>query len=173
MEFFERIAAVKKPGSDLLRGLEREYRSIGMEFGYVMVQSPLWLMLKKTDSQAAFEVQFGNDREFLSSLGRLAASKSDLCFLITSRNAHAMRLEDLRAMLFKHFTVGQSRYVFADIETNRFITANFEWEKFEREVDRPDWSRPGPMPARPLFRQEGGKRRKMIYGRRGEHKEND
>jgi len=173
MDFFERIAAVKKPTSDLLSGLEGEYRRIGEQFGYVMVQSPLWLTLKKPGSQASFEVQFGNDKEFLSSLGRLAAAKSDLCFLITSKNAHAMRLEDLRTMLFKHFTVGQSRYVFVDIETNRFVTANFEWEKFEREVDRPDWSRPGPMPARPLFRQEGGRRHKMIYGRRGEHKEND
>ncbi len=171
MEFFERIAAVKKPGHDLLASLERDYRQIGAEFGYVMVQSPLWLMLKKAESQAAFEVQFGSVWDFRESLRRLSQSKSDLCFLITSKNAHAMRLEDVRGMLFKHFTTGISKYVFVDVETGRFITANFEWGRFEQEVERPDWSRPGPMPPRPLYRQ--GERRKKIYGRRGQHKEND
>jgi len=172
VEFFERIAQVEKPMGDLFGGLEREYRKIGGEYGYVMVQSQLWLMLKKAESQAAFEVQFGRKEEILKSLGRLAESRSDLCFFITSKNANNMRLEDVRSELFRHFTIGQEKFVFIDIENGRFATANFEWDRFRREVDRPDWSRAGPMPPRPLFGGEGG-RRKKIFGRRGEHKEND
>jgi hypothetical protein len=172
MEFFERIATVKKPQGALLPQLEMEYRKAGEEFGYVMVQSPAWLMLKKSGSQAAFEVQFGSREEILHSLRKLAESKSDICFFITSKKAHNMRLEDIRAELFRHFTIGQEKFVFLDLEDGRYVTANFEWDKFRTEVDRPDWSRAGPMPPRPLFRGEGG-RRKRIVGRRGEHKEND
>lgn len=173
MDFHERIAAVKKPTSDLFGTLEKEYCKIGEEFGYVMVQSPLWLMLKKPGSQAAFEVQFGRREEIMASLKRLAESKSDLCFFITSGLAHNMRLEDIRTELFKHFTIGQEKFVFIDMENGRHVTANFEWDHFKSEAARPDWSRPGPMPPRPLFRAGDGRRHKKIFGRRGEHKEND
>lgn len=172
MEFFERITGVKKPEGNLFESLEIEYRRIGGEYGYVMVQAPVWLMLKKFGSQAAFEVQFGNMGEILGSLRRLSESKSDLCFFVTSKNASRIRLEDVRLELFRHFTIGQEKFVFIDIETGRYVTANFEWDKFRHGMDRPDWSRPGPMPPRPLFRGNGARHKKII-GRRGEHKEND
>ncbi|MDE1798112.1 MAG: hypothetical protein KGH63_01760 [Candidatus Micrarchaeota archaeon] len=171
MEFYEEIMAVRKPEGELLAGLERAYRSIGEKFGYVMVQSPLTLMLKKSGSQAGFEVQFGNAHEFAQSLGRLAASGCELCFFVTSSRAHTMRLEDARALLLRHYQIQQQRYVFIDIETGRSVKTNFEWDQFTAEVDRPDWSRPGPMPSRPLYRAEP--RRKKIRGFRGEHKEQD
>lgn len=170
MEFEEQIVAVRKPTGPLVPGLEAAYRQIGEKFGYMMVQSPLFLMLKKADSQVGFELQFGNNAEFEESFRKLTASGCDLCFFITSSRVKTMHLEDARGLLLRRFTLGSQRYIFIDIETGRTVRANFEWEKFSKEVDRPDWSRPGPLPTMPLFR---GPRRKPVLGRRGEHKEQD
>ncbi len=172
VEFYEEIMAVRKPSGELLPFLENAYRQTGERFGYVMVQSPLFLMLKKSGSQVGFEVQFGNAHEFARSLGKLAASGCELCFFVTSGRAHTMRLEDARALLLRNFQIQEQRYVFIDLESGKCLKVNFEWDKFSSEVDRPDWSRPGPMPAHELFRPEPA-RHKKIHGRRGEHKEQD
>lgn len=152
MDFSQQILNVKKPATDILRSLEREYRQIGERFDYVMVQSPLFLCLKKHGSQVGFEVQFGNEYEFENSLKRLAESSSDLCFLVTSSRVKTMRIEDARALLFRRFQIKEQIYRFIDIETGRWVEANSEWKRFSSNAMRPDWARPGPMPPRPLFR---------------------
>ncbi len=172
MDFVPQIIAVRKPASDLLASLENEYCAIGSRFGYVKVQSPLFLMLKRPDSQVGFELQFGSEREFEGSLGLLQKSGSDLCFLITSSKAHSMRLNDIKSLLSRKFQIKEQKFVLVDVENSRSFFVNFEWDKFSSQVGRPDWSRPGPMPAQPLFRSQNG-RSKPIYGKRGEHKKQD
>ena len=175
MELEEALLGVKKPTGPLLPGLEKAYREAAERYGYVMVQSPLFLMFQKGGSALAIEVQFGNPVEFENSLGRLWKSGAELCLFVTSSRVRAMRLEDARALLLRKFQIKSQRFLFVDIETGRHVSANFEWNKFEREVDRPEWSRPGPAtPARALFRTPHfTKRSKPIFGHRGEHKEQD
>lgn len=176
MDLEQALLEVKKPSGPLLPCLETAYREVAERYGYVMMQSPLFLLFSKSDTGSlAIEVQFGNEREFENSLSRLAASKASLCVFVTSGHARTMRLEDARALLLRKFQIPHQRYIFIDIENGRHCEANFEWNKFEREVDRPDWSRPGPaQPAKPLFRTPRfSKRSKPIYGKRGEHKEQD
>lgn len=175
MELEQALLEVKKPDGPLLPGLERAYRQVAEAYGYILVQSPLFLMFHKTGAGTlAIEVQFGSAREFEASLERLARSQAALCLFITSSRVRTMRLEDARALLLRKFQIKSQRYLFIDIETGRSCPANFEWNRFEREVSRPDWSRPGPgSPPRPLFRSSSMGRSKPIYGKRGEHKEQD
>ena len=174
MELEESILAVKKPDGPVLESLEQAYGAVAKAYGYMPIQSPLFAMYAKSgNGSLAIEVQFGNANEFEASLRRLAESGAELCVFVTSSRVRTMRLEDARALLLRKFQTKGSRFLFIDIETGRHAEANFEWGKFEREVDRPDWSRPGPgAPPKELFRSSRP-RSKPIYGRRGEHKEQD
>jgi len=152
VEFEEHIIGVRKPERDILRTLESEYAKIGQNFGYVPVQSPLFLCLKKQGSQVGIEVQFGGPDAFEYSLKKLVQSGSDSCFLITSSRAHTLRLAEARSLLLRKFMIKNQKYLFVDIETGKVMHANSEWENFSKQVNRPDWARPGPMPLQPVFR---------------------
>ena len=167
MEFEEHIIGVKKPDEGLLRTLESQYAQIGKNFGYVPVQSPLFLCLKKPGSQVGIEVQFGSPDAFENSLKKLVQSGSDMCFLITSSHAHTLRLAEARSLLLRKFTIKSQKYVFVDIETGNIMKANSEWEHFSSQVNRPDWARPGPMPLQPVFRS------KKVHKNRMNTKNND
>ena len=60
------------------------------------------------------------------------------------------------------------KFVLIDVETGNTLKVNFEWDSFERGMASAQGSQPA-APA-PVFREP---RRKKIYGRRGEHKEQD
>jgi hypothetical protein len=167
VEFIDEILRVKKPHSKLLESLAEQYSAIAFKFGYLEAQSPCWLyFMRKDGAAAAFELQFGNVSEFKSSLERLNKSGAQLCFFITSSLAHTMRLEEVRGLLLRNFQIKSQKFVFVDLETGRSLRVNFEWDEFESKMDSPQQERSG----KPVFR-EG--RRKKIYGRRGEHKEQD
>ncbi|PIT84749.1 hypothetical protein COU37_01660 [Candidatus Micrarchaeota archaeon CG10_big_fil_rev_8_21_14_0_10_45_29] len=154
MEFEDHIIKVKGAQKNILEELEAQYTKIGEKFGYVPVQSPVFLMLKKKGSQVAIEAQFGRQDEIERSLARLVKSESDLCVFVTSSNARSMRLEEVRALLLRKFTIKSQKYIFIDIEKGRSIRTKSEWEKFSREASRPEWARAGPMPPPPLFRKK-------------------
>lgn len=173
MDILDELVRVPKPPSDLLAGLEQAYRQVGARFGYVPVQSPVFLMLQKGTERIGIEVQFGNPHEVEGSLRRLALSGASLCLLVGSSRARGLRLEDIRALLLRKFQIRNQRWVFLDIEWERVVRTNFEWDKFSSEVDRPDWSRPAPLPPRPLFRQTRASRHREIEGGRGGHQKQD
>jgi hypothetical protein len=174
MEFTDEIVRVKKPSARLIDTLAEQYSTIAFKFGYLEAQSPCWLyFMRKEGDAAAFEVQFGNISEFKSSMDRMVKSGAALCFLITSSRAHTMKLEEARGLLLRNFEIKKQKFVFIDIEAGRHLRANFEWDKFEGKLSgsRPDSEGGGETrPGAPIFREE---RRKKIYGRRGEHKEQD
>jgi len=172
MEFVDEVERVKKPSARLIDALAEQYSTIAFKFGYLEAQSPCWLYFMKKDSgAAAFEVQFGNISEFKSSFGRLVKSGAELCFLVTSSRAHTMRLEEARGLLLRNFEIKKQKYVLIDIETGRHLRVNFEWDSFEQKLSSREGSGEEDGKARaPLFREQ---RRKKIYGRRGEHKEQD
>jgi hypothetical protein len=169
VEFIDEIVRVKKPASRLIDSLAEQYSAIAFKFGYFEAQSPCWLyFLRKDGGSAAFEIQFGNVSEFKASLERLNKSGAQLCFFITSSAAHTMRLEAVRGLLLKNFQIKSQKFVLIDIENGRELRVNFEWDEFEKRMGS---KQEGANPqGKPLFRQE---RRKKIYGRRGEHKEQD
>ncbi|MFH0927072.1 MAG: hypothetical protein V1822_00660 [Candidatus Micrarchaeota archaeon] len=152
MDFIGQILAVKKPQGGILGSLEARYREIGEKFGYVPVQAPVALCLKRPDSQVSIEIQFGGERAVEASLESLHKTGSGLCIFVTSSKARGLRLEEARALLLKKFQIKSQKFYFLDIETGRKITANVEWEKFSSRANRPDWAIPGPMPAQPIFR---------------------
>ncbi len=168
MEFLEEILRVKKPSSKVVSALAEQYSAIAFKFGYFEAQSPCWLyFMRKDGAAAAFELQFGNVSEFKASLERLNKSGAQICFFITSSLAHTMRLEEVRGLLFKNFEIKSQKFVIIDIENGRSLKVNFEWDEFESRMDS------GGQPQgqqKPVFREV---RRKKIYGRRGEHKEQD
>ena len=167
MDFLEEILRVKKPRARLNDLLKEQYSAIAFKFGYFEAQSPCWLYFMRKDGQAAaFELQFGNVSEFKSSLERLNKSGAQMCFFITSSLAHTMRLEAVRGLLLRNFQIKSQKFVLFDIETGRSLRANFEWDEFERGIES---SHPQKS-EQPLFREV---RRKKIYGKRGEHKEQD
>ncbi len=167
MDFIDEVARVKKPSSRLLSSLAEQYSQIAFRFGYLEAQSPCWLYFMRKEGQAAaFEVQFGNVSEFKASLERLTKSGAQLCFFVTSSLAHTMRLEAVRGLLLRNFQIKSQKFVIIDIETGRSLRVNFEWDNFERKMGSPQ----GSEERRPIFREA---RRKKIYGRRGEHKEQD
>lgn len=169
MDFVEEVAAVKKPALHLVDFLAEQYSAIAFKFGYFEAQSPCWLyFMRKDGDAAAFELQFGNVSEFKSSLARLVESRAQHCFLVTSSRAHALRLEQIRGLLLRNFEIGKSKFVLLDIETSRGLRVNFEWEDFQTRMDHEEKGQKL-LPA-PLFREQ---RRKRIFGRRGEHKEQD
>ena len=129
-------------------------------------------VMRKEGEAAAFEVQFGNISEFKASFDRLAKSGAQLCFLVTSSRAHTMRLEEARGQLLRNFEIKKQKYVLIDIETGRHLRVNFEWDSFEQKLSsHADGGGDGGQGGgAPIFREQ---RRKKIYGRRGEHKEQD
>lgn len=169
MEFIEEIIKVKKPSSRLIDTLAEQYSAIAFRFGYLEAQSPCWLYFMRKDGEAAaFEVQFGNVSEFKASLERMNKSGAQTCFFITSSLSHTMRLEALRGLLLRNFQIKSQKFVLIDIETGRALKVNFEWGEFEKGME--SGSKGGGAPSRPLFREV---RRKKIFGKRGEHKEQD
>ena len=173
MEFVDEVVRVKKPQSRLIETLAEQYSAIAFKFGYLEAQSPCWLyFMRKESDSAAFEVQFGNISEFKSSFSRLVKSGAELCFLVTSSRAHTMRLEEVRGLLYRNFEIKKQKYVLIDIETGKHLKVNFEWDTYgERfnprsETDGEEQKKE----SAPIFREQ---RRKKIYGRRGEHKEQD
>ncbi|MFA4982800.1 MAG: hypothetical protein WC588_01155 [Candidatus Micrarchaeia archaeon] len=167
MEFIDEILRVRKPHVRLSESLKEQYSAIAFKFGYFEAQSPCWLyFMRKDGSAAAFELQFGNIREFKSSLERLNKSGASFCVFVTSSLAHTMRLEEIRGLLYKSFEIKRQKFVLLDIENNRFLKVNFEWDEFERGMD----SKAPAAGGKPIFREA---RRKKIYGHRGEHKEQD
>ena len=172
MEFVDEVVRVKKPATRLIDTLAEQYSAIAFRFGYLEAQSPCWLyFMRKESGTAAFEVQFGNISEFKSSFGRLVKSGADLCFLVTSLRAHTMKLEEARGLLLRNFEIKKQKYVIIDIETGRHLRVNFEWDRFEQKLSsRADGGEEGQGGGTPIFREQ---RRKKIYGRRGEHKEQD
>ncbi|MCX8175371.1 MAG: hypothetical protein N3E51_04150 [Candidatus Micrarchaeota archaeon] len=169
MEFIEEVIRVKKPPTRLIDSLAEQYSAIAFKFGYLEAQSPCWLyFIKKGGEACAFEVQFGNVSEFKASLEKLVKSGAQLAFFITSSAAHTMRLEAVRGLLLKNFQIKHQKFVLVDIESGRALKVNFEWEEFERGMDQHKQGQAAP--PKPLFRQA---RRKMIYGKRGQHKEQD
>ena len=173
MEFVDEVVRVKKPSVRLIDTLAEQYSAIAFKFGYLEAQSPCWLyFMKKESGAAAFEVQFGNISEFKSSIGRLVKSGAEICFLITSSRAHTMKLEEVRGLLYRNFEIKKQKYVLIDIEAGRHLRVNFEWDKYEGIFNpRKEWDGAEPKKENgPIFREQ---RRKKIYGRRGEHKEQD
>jgi len=169
MDFIDEIIKVKKPPFRLIDTLAEQYSSIAFKFGYLEAQSPCWLyFMRKEGEAAAFEIQFGNVSEFKSSLERLNKSGAQICVFVTSSLAHTMRLEALRGLLLKNFQIKSQKYLLVDIEAGRTLKVNFEWDEFEKGMRR-DGSGSAPS-GKPLFREV---RRKKIFGRRGEHKEQD
>lgn len=167
MEFIEEIMRVKKPSSRLVDSLAEQYSAIAFKFGYLEAQSPCWLyFMRKDGAAAAFELQFGNVSEFKSSLSRLNASGAALCFFVTSSLAHTMRLEEVKGLLLKNFQIGRQKFLLIEIESGRAVKVNFEWDDFEKGMEGP---RLLPPEKKGIFRE----RRKKIFGRRGEHKEQD
>jgi hypothetical protein len=171
MEFVDEILRVKKPPTRLIDALAEQYSAIAFKFGYLEAQSPCWLYFMRKEGEAsAFEVQFGNVSEFKSSCDRLVKSGAQMCFLVTSSRAHALKLEEARGLLLRNFQIKKQKFVFIDIETGRHLRANFEWDKFEGRLSERGEDGDGQRASAPIFREE---RRKKIYGRRGEHKEQD
>ncbi|MCX8198288.1 MAG: hypothetical protein N3F07_03825 [Candidatus Micrarchaeota archaeon] len=169
MDFIDEIIKVKKPPARLAESLKEQYSAIAFKFGYFEAQSPCWLyFIRKGGQAAAFELQFGNVREFKASLERLNSSGAQICFFITSSRAHTMRLEEVRGLLLRNFEIKTQKYVLVDIENGRFLKVNFEWEDFGKKAFEESAS--FGQGEKPLFRAA---RRKKIYGRRGEHKEQD
>jgi hypothetical protein len=169
MDFIDEVLRVKKPQSRLNDSLKEQYSAIAFKFGYFEAQSPCWLYFMRKEGQAAaFELQFGNISEFKASLERLNKSGAQICFFITSSRAHTMRLEEVRGLLLRNFQIKTQKFVIADLESGRALKVNFEWEEFEKGIhgDKQTLGQDG----RPLFREV---RRKKIYGKRGEHKEQD
>lgn len=174
MDFVDRIITVKKPAVNLVNDLLFSYTLVGQDFGYQPLKGECMLLLHKHEGTAAFEIQFGNRGDFINSLRKLLNNKADICFFVTSSRAHTMRLEDARFLLLKNFNIGKQKFVLIDIETNRALKVNFEWDKFEsgmQERQQPQ------KQGTPLFREQKPlrqkARRKHILGRRGEHKEQD
>ena len=169
MEFIDEIIKVKKPSSHLIDTLAEQYSAIAFRFGYLEAQSPCWLYFMRKDGAAcAFEVQFGNVSEFKSSLERLNKSGAQICVFVTSSLAHTMRLEALRGLLNRNFQIKSQKFVLIDIEAGRALKVNFEWEEFEKGMDSDGKGRE--VQGRPLFREV---RHKKIFGKRGQHKEQD
>lgn len=170
MDFIDEILKVKKPSSKLIDSLAEQYSAIAFRFGYLEAQSPCWLYFMKKDvGAAAFELQFGNVSEFKSSLERLVKSGAALCFFVSSSLSHTMRLEAVRGLLLKNFQIKAQKFVLIDIETGRALKVNFEWDEFEKKMDS-DGGGEGRASGKPLFREV---RRKKIFGKRGQHKEQD
>ena len=173
MEFVDEIVRVKKPSARLIDTLAEQYSTIAFKFGYLEAQSPCWLyFMRKEGDAAAFEVQFGNVSEFKASLDRMVKSGAQLCFMVTSSRAHTMKLEEARGLLLRNFEIKKQKFVFIDIEAGRHVRANFEWDRFEGNLSGARRGEDGSQAhsGKPIFREE---RRKKIYGRRGEHKEQD
>jgi len=169
MDFIDEILKAKKPSSKLISTLAEQYSAIAFRFGYYEAQSPCWLyFLRKDGAAAAFELQFGNVSEFKSSLERLVKSGAQECFFVSSSLSHTMRLEAVRGLLLKNFQIKSQKFVLIDIETGRALKVNYEWEKFEQKMGSDE---AGERPSgKPLFREV---RRKKIFGKRGQHKEQD
>lgn len=170
MEFIDEIIRVKKPRAALIKILAEQYSAIAFKFGYMEAQSPCWLyFMRKDGAAAAFELQFGNVSEFKASLERMNKSGAQLNFFITSSLAHTMKLEEVRGLLLRNFQIKSQKFVLIDVETGRSLKVNFEWDEFERKMGEPQEGQGG-IEGKPVFREA---RRKMIYGRRGEHKKQD
>ncbi len=169
MEFIDEVLRVRKPGQSLVESLAEQYSTIAFKFGYLEAQSPCWLYFMRKDGQAAaFELQFGNVSEFKASFDKLNKSGAQICFFVTSSLAHTMRLEAARGLLLKNFQIKEQKFILIDIETARSLKVNFEWDEFERKMASSK-KEPGRQ-KKPLFRKP---RHKKIYGRRGQHKEQD
>ncbi|MEM4137408.1 MAG: hypothetical protein QXH71_03620 [Candidatus Anstonellaceae archaeon] len=161
MDLEEQIIKVKKPTENILKNLEKQYCQIASNFGFFLVQSPLFLCFKNPEGkQIGIEIQFGGEKSIEESLKKLNNSGSDICFLITSSKTPGPTLSQIKNMLTTKFFIAEKKYWIVDIETSRALKVGQEAERFFSFVSRPDWAKAPPPPNPPLFRSKYKNKRK-------------
>ena len=195
MALLEKLTAVEKPEGGLREGLLKAYFKLAKEEGYVEEEGKgVALFLAKKDEKIAIEIQFGNRYEIVEAIKRLYSSGADLSILATSSLVRTQRFDELGKLLLGSFTLGEKRFAFIDIEKKRVLAINFEKAKSSavkeaapaqnREMQtaekKADSQTQGQInqenrahQSSNVGRAQQHGRRKMIYGRRGEHKEQD
>jgi hypothetical protein len=77
-----------------------------------------------------------------------------------------MKLGEVKGLLFRNFEIKHQKFVLIDIETNSAVYVNFEWDKFKNNIGKEKEEES----EKPLFRKT---KRKKIFGKRHQHKQQD
>ncbi len=171
MDIFSKIISLEKPqGAAMRQRLIEMLCEFGESSGYtVIVGQDVDCEWIKPDHRVAIEVQFGNPGEYYQSLRKLVLSGAKYCVLIMSSKAQSLDLARTVQLLNDTFQVGSKSFLILDIETGRHSILGKQQKQQNRQKQGPQ------QRGQPGRRQKQRRRprRKIIYGKPGEHKEQD
>lgn len=172
MDIFSKIISLEKPEGPAMRQRLIEMLSeFGESSGYtVIVGQDVDCEWIKQDHRVAIEVQFGNPGEYYQSLRKLILSGAKYCVLIMSSRAQSLDLAKTVQLLHDTFQIGSKSFLVLDIETGRHSVLE---TRQKQQPKKPRQASPNMAGQRRPQKQRRGPRRKIIYGKPGEHKEQD
>jgi len=193
MGLFERLSKVRKPETALREGLFSAYATIGKEEGYSVSEQNGQLVLAKGAEKAVIELQFGNESEMRLSIRRLFDTGANMLVLATSSRVRSISFDELPKIAQNTYALSGKQFAFIDIETGRMrvvTSAAAEPQKpkaiaqqnqqqgsqqknSEQQISAGQDRRRQGLALGGGSPMASGPRRKMIYGKRGEHKEQD
>ncbi|MFA5077584.1 MAG: hypothetical protein WC488_04115 [Candidatus Micrarchaeia archaeon] len=158
LQFLQQLAKIEKPEQNLREETLKKVRESAARAGLEIAERPDGFFLKGRGN-AIVVVQFGGRRDFYEAMEALEKDDSDYRVIVTSSNVKSMKIGEIKWILNNKFAT-KKKWLILDIERRESPkTVNFMLygeKKEEREA------RPKKEP-----------RRKKIYGKPGEHKEQD
>ncbi|VVB98335.1 Uncharacterised protein [uncultured archaeon] len=183
LEFLQTLAKIEKPAANLREGLLSAIRAAAEARKLRVSDYPNGFRIGELDN-ALVVVQFGGRREFYETMEALGKEQAAYRVVITSSNVKSMRIGEMKWILNNKYQT-KDKWLILDVEHRESPkTINFMLYGGERKPREDEAARePEAAPEQP--RQAGAEgyehyperkekpRRKIIYGVRGEHKEQD
>lgn len=156
LKFLQTLAKIKKPSTNLTEELLKCIKNAAEKAQFKNTKYPNGLKIENGENGIVV-VQFGGRRNFYEAMEMLENEDIDYRVIITSSNVKSMRISEIKWILNNKYQT-KKKWIILDIEHKESPkTVNFMlYEEPEIKSIR-----------------EEPQRRKKIYGKRGEHKEQD
>ncbi len=184
LRFLQELAKMQKPGANLKQGLLNTIRAAAEQAKLKILDYPDGFRIENS-GKAAVVVQFGGRREFYETIETLEKEQTDYRVIVTSSNVKSMRIGEIKWILNNKYQT-KNKWLIIDIEhkespkTVNFMLYGGERKRGEHEAGSPGLETETPAnvyagedgyASHPVQKEKP--RRKKIYGKRGEHKEQD
>ncbi|MBM3229232.1 hypothetical protein FJZ26_02270 [Candidatus Parvarchaeota archaeon] len=198
MDVFGKIILVEKPiaPGSLIGQINGILCELGESNGFTVIANQdvacEWI---KDGEHVAIEIQFGNPEDHYKSLRKLSLSTARHCVLVISSKARSLSLLQAERLLRDRFSIGQKEFLIFDIETGKYLHVASQGTSHSLPCAPQNQGKQGQQTQSTQGQSSQGAtiqktgrgqgalqqssfgrrppRRKIIYGRKGEHKEQD
>lgn len=159
LKFLQEIAKMQKPEADLRGGIIRQVEAAAASSGLKTGPHPLGVLVGNGE-KCVVAVQFGGRREFYETMETLEKESVDCRAVITSSKVKSMKIGEMKWLLNNKYQT-----------KNKWLIIDIEHAESPKTVNFMLYSEAGGEEVRHHYAEKP--KRKKIYGRRGEHKEQD